>query len=117
VIWPGLCGPGFEIPYALGANYARRDAPTIVLTTPELLLDHLDSVSVARHSRNLGRRRAEPVPLNLVARGNGKSQLREIQRAFGGVFAADPSDQELRELVLLDPKALSIVCSPDGHGP
>jgi hypothetical protein len=117
VIWPGLCGSGFEIPYALGANYARRDAPTVVFTTPDRLLDNLDSVSVARHSRNLGRRTAKPVPLNLVARGGGGSQVREIQRAFGGVFVDHPTDQELCDLVLLDPKALWIVCSPDGHGP
>jgi hypothetical protein len=116
IIWPGLCGPGFEIPYALGASYARRDAPTVVLTTPERLLDNVDCISVALHDRNLGRRSAEPVPLNLVARGAGGSQVRDIQQAFGGAFFDDPSDHELRQLVLLDPPALSIVCSTDGHG-
>jgi hypothetical protein len=110
MIWPGLGERGFEVPYGLGANYAREDAPTVVLTTPNLLLDHLDSVSVARHRRNLGRRRAEPVPVNLVARGSGSSLVEEIAHALGAVFVDHPGDRELRDLVLLDPKALSIVC-------
>jgi thiamine pyrophosphate-dependent acetolactate synthase large subunit-like protein len=100
---PGWPAPGFGVPFSLGARLADRQPPVVLLTTPQQLLDQLDSIVLAR---------SHELRVQLVQMGTSDTaRLAAAARILGAHFWDRPADEELRRIVREPPGAWTIVCS------